>query len=198
MTPGDDAVRVPSRDLILAAALQAFDERGFGSTSMSDIRRATGVSTGSLYHHFPSKRHLAAALFVDGIESYQREFLATVLGVGGAEAGIRAGVHFHVSWARGDRARSRLLLGMMDRDLSPAATLDLADQTRSFVRSVHRWLTSYVQAGELRSLPRDLYYPVWIGPAQELVRQWLAGRMKTAMGPAVEHLSDSACRALRA
>ena len=52
---------------ILDAALEAFTVHGYSATSMSDLRRTTGASTGSLYHHFPSKEHLAAALYLEAL-----------------------------------------------------------------------------------------------------------------------------------
>lgn len=54
-----------TRELILATALQLFVERGFFATSVHDIRRAAGLSIGSIYHHFPSKEALARALYDD-------------------------------------------------------------------------------------------------------------------------------------
>ena len=54
-----------TRALILATALQLFVKRGFFATSVHDIRRAAGLSIGSIYHHFPSKEAVARALYDD-------------------------------------------------------------------------------------------------------------------------------------
>ena len=54
-----------TRELILATALRLFVERGFFATSVHDIRRAAGLSIGSIYHHFPSKEAVARALYDD-------------------------------------------------------------------------------------------------------------------------------------
>lgn len=54
-----------TRDLILATALHLFAERGYFATSVHDIRRAAGLSTGSIYHHFDSKEAIARALYAD-------------------------------------------------------------------------------------------------------------------------------------
>ena len=58
--------------MLLDAALTLFDTRGYAATTMSAIQQATGASTGSLYHHFPSKAHLAAALQEHALADYQR------------------------------------------------------------------------------------------------------------------------------
>ena len=43
---------------IIAAALEAFLERGFAATTMSSIAERAGVAKGSVYLHFPSKEVL--------------------------------------------------------------------------------------------------------------------------------------------
>ena len=50
------------RQAILDAALASFVARGYLATSISDIRAASGASTGSIYHFFAGKGALAEAL----------------------------------------------------------------------------------------------------------------------------------------
>lgn len=47
---------------IVEAARAVFAERGFSGTSMAALVAATGISTGTLYHYFPSKAELVAAV----------------------------------------------------------------------------------------------------------------------------------------
>ncbi len=56
-----------SRTAILDAALELFSHRGYGATSMRDIARKAGVSTGSVYHHFAEKE----VLFQTLLEQFQ-------------------------------------------------------------------------------------------------------------------------------
>ena len=63
----------PSRDTkgrIIAAAMELFWEKGYGSTSIADILGRAGVNSGSLYHFFPGKQDLLVAVldsYRDGI-----------------------------------------------------------------------------------------------------------------------------------
>ena len=52
-----------ARDKVLSTALQLFTDRGYFSTSMRDITRASDVSTGSIYHYFKDKEGVATALY---------------------------------------------------------------------------------------------------------------------------------------
>ena len=55
-----------TRDRLLSAAMQLFWEKGYHTTSVSDIVRAAGAHSGSLYHFFPTKQDLLVAV----LESY--------------------------------------------------------------------------------------------------------------------------------
>src|SRR6185369_15711971 len=50
------------RELLMAAALRLFHERGYHAVSMEEIGRAAGITASSVYRHFPGKADLLAAL----------------------------------------------------------------------------------------------------------------------------------------
>jgi len=67
-TPGPmraDARR--NRDLLLAAALEAFTEHGADDTSLEEIARRAGVGIGTLYRHFPGRVALLEAVYTDQV-----------------------------------------------------------------------------------------------------------------------------------
>ncbi len=53
------------RAAILETALHLFSTHGYFNTSVHDIRRAAGVSIGSIYNYFASKEAVAEALYND-------------------------------------------------------------------------------------------------------------------------------------
>lgn len=72
------AVSEATRTRIIDAACGCFADRGWAKTSNGDIARAAGLTTGALYHYFPSKAALFAAVHrhVQGIllDVYQQAF----------------------------------------------------------------------------------------------------------------------------
>ncbi|HEU5345204.1 MAG TPA: helix-turn-helix domain-containing protein [Ktedonobacterales bacterium] len=50
------------RNQLIDAALELFSQRGIEATRVSDIAQAAGVAQGLLYHYFPSKDALLAAI----------------------------------------------------------------------------------------------------------------------------------------
>jgi AcrR family transcriptional regulator len=79
-----------TRERLLAAAADAFAERGYDGTRVADIAAAAGVSNGALYAHFPSKadllvaalrthgRHVLGQLFADDPDRAVMDLLLTV------------------------------------------------------------------------------------------------------------------------
>ncbi len=51
-----------SRRTLLDAALRLFSRQGYRATTVRDIAKAAGVSTGNLYHHFPDKEAIFRTL----------------------------------------------------------------------------------------------------------------------------------------
>ncbi|GAA2814401.1 ScbR family autoregulator-binding transcription factor [Kitasatospora sp. CM 4170] len=51
-----------TRQAVLLAAAEVFDERGYAAATMSEILERAGVTKGALYFHFGSKEELALAV----------------------------------------------------------------------------------------------------------------------------------------
>ena len=56
-----------NRELLMAAALEAFTERGADDTSLEEIARRAGVGIGTLYRHFPGRTALLEAVYTDQV-----------------------------------------------------------------------------------------------------------------------------------
>ena len=56
-----------TKERILFAAMRLFSQKGYGSTSVSDILHAAGANAGSLYHFFPGKQDVLIAV----LQTYQ-------------------------------------------------------------------------------------------------------------------------------
>jgi AcrR family transcriptional regulator len=56
-----------NRELLMAAALAAFTERGADDTSLEEIARRAGVGIGTLYRHFPRRTALLEAVYTDQV-----------------------------------------------------------------------------------------------------------------------------------
>lgn len=55
------------RQRLLRAAAERFVDQGYAATTLRQIAGDVGIKAGSIYHHFPSKEALFAAVLDDGI-----------------------------------------------------------------------------------------------------------------------------------
>ena len=181
-----------ARDRLLRAALARFDADGTLGATLDDIRRDAGVSVGALYHHFPDKSGLAATLYVELTGEFQDGFLGELRAHSGAEEGVKAGVAFYLLWVSANRAAAAYLLGER-----PAADAALRERNRRFFAEVTAWWETHVHDGLLRSLPFDVIHALWLGPAHEYTRHWVAGRGKRVPGTVAGVLADAAWQTLK-
>jgi AcrR family transcriptional regulator len=177
---------------LLQAALAQFSTDGAVGTTLEDIRDRAGVSVGALYHHFSDKRGLVAALYVELMEDFQQGFVAELRSHSGAEDGVKSGVRFYLRWVGANRDAAAFLL--RER---PAGADELRGHNRQFFVEVMAWWDTHVHYGALRALPFDLVHSLWLGPAHEYTRNWVAGRAKRVPTAVAGVLADAAWQTLK-
>jgi AcrR family transcriptional regulator len=74
-----------TRAALVAAGRRLFGENGFRGTSVEDLAREARVTTGALYHHFPTKTALFEAVFV---QAHTDLMSASIKAAQGASDGI--------------------------------------------------------------------------------------------------------------
>ena len=107
--PKPRATTPARRASILKAALDCFIGQGVEATTIDDIRRASGSSIGSLYHHFGNKEGIAAGLFIDGIQRLNADLLRKLKRCKTAEDSVQHGRYAVLRLGNGS-SRYRTLL----------------------------------------------------------------------------------------
>jgi hypothetical protein len=123
---------------------------------------------------------------------YQAAFLGMLREQDTAEEGIRGGVRQHLDWVAAHRGDVRLLLG--DR----LDSADLDDANRVFFTAIRDWWRPHHTYGALVALRPGVTAALWLGPAQEYVRYWIAGDSAEIEPGIIDTLADAAWVALRA
>ena len=185
------------RKQILRAALACFGEAGFANTTMEDIRRRSGASNGSIYHHYASKEGLAAAIYVDAIIDYQARILSALENNPDARTGVYAVVNAHLDWVEENPHWARYLMEMRHAEFMAAAEDALAEANVRFIDGFVKWLRPNVKSGAIRRVAADLFVSLLLGPCQEYVRNWLGGNIYTKLPVAREELAKAAWLVVR-
>lgn len=161
-------------------------------TSLQAVRRRAGVSNGSLFHHFPTRQDLTAAVVAAGLQDHQRVLMAE-LGPD-PETAVTGVVRRHLRWVQDNPALARLLLATPPRLLRASVPDAVLAENRRFFTTVAAWLQEHGwgDTPELR-----VVNALWLGPAQECSRLWLAEPEAWSLQAAAGDLATGAWVALR-
>jgi AcrR family transcriptional regulator len=184
--------RSGARGRLLEVARRRFAADGAIAATLDEIRRDADVSVGAMYHHFPDKPALAAAVYAQVMGEYQAGFLAMLRRHATAQGGIRGGVAHHLRWVVANRSEAALLLG--DR----LDSAELRDSNREFFAAVRDWWRPHHSYGALRPMQAGITAALWFGPAQEFSRYWIAGDEPKMPRGVATTFADAAWKALRA
>ena len=185
------------RQAILDAALTCFANKGFTETTMEDIRKLSGASTGSIYHHFSNKEMLARALYLEGRSSLNAALFAS-LTANTLREGIEALVHAYLNWFEQHADLGQYLLQAGESEYLSAYIKVLRQKTRTMLPTerlsgqVLQWLAPYISDGSVVNLPQSLYIPLILGPSREFVRIWLRTRQPAEIQEIREPLAKAA------
>lgn len=185
------------RRQIIQAALSSFTELGYAKTTMADIRRRSEASTGSIYHHFKSKEQLAAAVYLEGIRSYQEGILEIVEREKRARQGIYGMVRYHISWVSDHPEWTRFLFQMRFAEFMTDTEESFGNLNKRFAQGLTEWVKEHMIRKRIRKYPRDVFIALLFGPCQEYVRQWMAGHAVTDPLVVGDEIAAAVWKALR-
>lgn len=194
---GQGMAKESRRQAILDAALACFSSKGFTETTMEDIRKLSGASTGSIYHHFENKELLARALYLEGRTSLNTT-LSTSLTGHALHDGIEALVYAYLDWFEQHADLGQYLLQAGESEYLSAYVKVLRQRTKAELPAERlsefllQWLAPYIDDGSVVNLPPSLYIPLILGPSREFVRIWLRTRQPTEIQQAREPLAKAA------
>lgn len=146
-------------DLILECAAELFAERGIAGTTVRDIAGRTGILSGSLYHHFPSKDAIADRI----VTLYLDELIAryeSVLAAGGDARSTLGGLVLASSRVSRTNPHASEIY---QRETAYLRQLPSRDRIREATRAIREtWMTALergVATGDLRrDVPVELLY----------------------------------------
>lgn len=164
---------------ILETALQCFMEKGVEQSTIADIRKASGISVGSIYHHFGNKDGIVAALFATGMKDHAEKQQTSLTGCQSAEQGVKSIVLCYIDWILQHPDWARFIFryrGLVEN--GPYAETH-SHLNREHLHFLKAWFAPHVQDGSIQALPIEVYHALIIGPAQDFALKWLAGKTRS-------------------
>jgi TetR/AcrR family transcriptional regulator, fatty acid metabolism regulator protein len=150
------------RDSILAAAKDAFAERGFEGTSIADIARGAGVSDGLVYRYFANKRDLLNEVLRAFYERTMVDLEAIAARDASFEARLHDLIHRHLQTFVADVDLCRLFIAEV-RTQSDYQNSPVHELNRRYTSILVRIIQAGVASGEVRDdidirLVRDVIF----------------------------------------
>jgi AcrR family transcriptional regulator len=192
-------VNSDTRARILDAALDCFLELGYERTTVALIRQRSGVSNGSLFHHFQTKEAIADALYVRGMAEFQHgvwEILhrrpRTLHGA------VRAIIAHQLRWVEEHPETARFIYERDQLTPGSSAAAELGALNGELIDELRGWLAPFAQRGEVLTDSVLVISAFVTGPGHVLARRWLAGGLQRPLTSYVDDLADGAAAALGA
>lgn len=192
-------MQATTRERVLDAAAELVGEGGTGALRVSALTRISGVSNGSVYHHFGAMQGVLLGLLQRVLAGYQRGLVAALdAHADDPSGGVRAAVAYHLAWTAAHPADARLLLEHRDLLAGPAGQEALRDDNREFLAVVSRWLAAQAEAGALPAIGLRTAHALVFAPAQEFAAAWLRGDETAPLTTQAERLGAAAWAGLQA
>ena len=141
------------RDQLLAIAAGLFAEKGFKNTTVRDIADASGILSGSLYHHFDSKESMVDEI----LQTFQADLFASYDEVLASADDPRTKIEraVRLSFAAIDQHRHEVAIFQNDADhLGNFPRFAYLAERNAQSRNV--WMTLLTEGVETGALRRDL------------------------------------------
>lgn len=192
-------VATPSaREQILQAATALFLARGFDATSMEQVRQRAGVSNGSLYHHYPTKGHLARALYEATLADFHAVLLKIVATDPAAETGVRGLITAYIGWVLKYPDRARVLHELRRTKAIAGVEADWGAMNAKAYETLGAWTKACITRGEMKDMPVSVWVALVIAPLLQLTPSWLQQEKPSVPTRLRTLLSDAAWAAVKA
>ena len=183
-----------ARRRVIDAALEEIREHGWATTSMQRVRQRAGVSNGSLFHHFPTRTELEAAVLGRALADHHASMLDILARSRSTRGGVGNIVRGRFDWIAANPRLAILLLSSLPGELRQQVADVSSGERALFFEAVGDWFRSHGWTGE-----PDLFVmlAIWLGPANELARNTMSLGAAPPSGSVVDVLADAAWHALR-
>ncbi|MGR4880262.1 TetR/AcrR family transcriptional regulator [Streptomyces sp. LARHCF249] len=176
---------------VLNAALKVYASSGEAGLTVSAITKASGISSGSIYHHFGSLDGVFSALALRSVGQLLNALGTALVQAADARSGIRAVVLAYLDFAQTHPDEARLIHSVAADREGMARAGELRDSQEARLAPITLWIHAHQESGELASLSAPMIESLVMGPVVAVVRRWLTVGdvdLEEAAGALPEHI----------
>jgi AcrR family transcriptional regulator len=136
MTAPATRTRQPSRDKILDCAELLFARRGFAGIGLAEVAESVGLGKSSLFHHFPSKAELYAAVVARILARIEERLMRALAAGGSPVERLDRWIDVLVDLLAEQRTHARLLLRSLFEDDELTGELPEEREANEIIRRI--------------------------------------------------------------
>jgi AcrR family transcriptional regulator len=168
-----------TREKVIEAATGLVIKIGHENVSMKDLVEESGVSNGSIFHHFGSKDGVLEEIFVRERSAYLGHVAECILSHDGDPCdamgeGARGAILFQ---ARDPKRHFRLATQFAHSDWATRHATTSQQISVEIERPVMEWAIPHLAAGRLPMLHPATIQSLMLGPAELICNQWRHARI---------------------
>ncbi|MEU9144951.1 TetR/AcrR family transcriptional regulator [Streptomyces sp. NPDC048349] len=158
---------------VLDAALGVYASSGEAGLTLGALTKASGVSSGSIYHHFGSLDGVFAAVALRSVGQLLNALGTALFQAADARSGIKAVVLAYLDFTRTHTDEARLIHSVAADREGMAHGKQLRDSQEARLAPITVWIHTHQESGELAELPAPMIESLVLGPVVAVVRRWL-------------------------
>ncbi len=173
-SPADAGSRdTPTR--LLDTALAIFARSRTSGYTVHAVVAKSGISLGSLYHHFGSMDGLSAALYARSMASLLDFIGNAIEGLTTPRAVVVAIARAYLDFTERERPMATFIHCVPTERFLPEHVALIAAEKAPRLERIVGALRPHARSGAIVALPEPLLEMLIIGPVAEVARRWLAG-----------------------
>ena len=163
-----------TRQRVIDTATRLFLERGVEATSIADICRVSGVSNGSVFHHFGAKDAIALEVYLAARAQFWEAVIGAMEREDDALDGIEACVRAQLRYQTEHPAEHAYFLAAGDSSWMRAGAERVRAMNETYRMRAAAWALPHIQAGRLPLVQGDVFgallfgTPYWIARTRQL------------------------------
>lgn len=181
---------------VMLHARPVFLRLGLEGARVEDICAASGVSIGSIYHHFGNKQGIAEAILVAALSEHKALLRSGMSQAANCEQSVRQIVHATALWISQNADAARFVLRFRNA-IHAAGSEKLKEHNRNALLPLLKRLSAWHAEGALRDLPKEIIAPVLLGPLYDYAKLWLAGNASASPEQLAHYFADAAWDSLK-
>lgn len=165
---------------------------------IEDISAASGVSIGSIYHHFGSRDGVISAVYGRQLSRLVQELADATTAHSDLREGVTSFITTYIDWIVTHPDSASLIYGVSPLEASPEVLSVAARSKSSAITALTQWFQTFVEAGKVQISDPGIVELILLGPVREYCQRLLAGVMSEPPEIVGPELAEAACRAIAA